>query len=477
MGYQPQQEDIQLLKQKIKTIYTKVQLLNSFFKPISELQGEITQGNITIDAQSDIRRTCSMVVHVKNNAYIFNEDSYIWMDKYVRIFIGFKSTRTQSIVWYNVGIYIFDSSQYVYNETTKSLTLSCSDLVTKLDGTHGGVVNALTTTIPQGSIIRSAMIDSVSQLGGIKNYIVDEMGEYYNTASNNKIPYDLEFSTGVTVYEIVKELRDLYPAWETFFDVEGTFICQMIPTCENDDIILDSSILKDLVIDENINIDHTLIKNVTQVYGQIIDADRYTDICTNTSNQYNVTFSDFELITGIIIAIKVNIANLANMKLKVNSLTAYPITDTSGTVLTSKTLKANTVYCFKYYNSQWQLLGQYQVSGIYKNENEDSQFSIQKIGERLQVLSGGNYDNIYSDTVAQQTAEYENWKSSRLTDTITLTTLLIPWLDVNQKVEYTTLSTNETNQYITKTITFDFTSGIQTITMCRFYPLYPNIIT
>ena len=321
------------------------------------------------------------------------------------------------------------------------------------------------------------MIGTITQLGGVTDYIVDEMGEYYDTVNHNEVPYDLEFPTGVTVYDIVRELRDLYPAWETFFDVEGTFICQMIPTCENDSIVLDANILKELVVDEQINQDYTQIKNVTQVYGQIIEADRYADECTNTSNQYNVSLSDFELLTGTVIAVKVNVNNTSNMTLRVNSLTAYPITDTSGNVLPSDTLIADTVYCFKYQNSQWQYLGQYQASGISKNENPDSPYSIHKIGERLQVLSGGNYDYIYSDTIAQQTAEYENWKASKLTDGVTLTTIIIPWLDVNQKLEYTTKSTKETNQYITKSVTLDFVSGLQTINMSRFYPLYPNIIS
>ena len=77
-----------------------------------------------------------------------------------------------------------------------------------------------------------------------------------------------------------------------------------------------------------------------------------------------------------------------------------------------------------------------------------------------------------------QRAEYENWKSTRLTDSVSIEALLIPWLDVNKKVSYTPRYDPAlgTLQYIVKHIEFSLKSGTMTVSMCRFFPYYPYII-
>lgn len=44
---------------------------------------------------------------------------------------------------------------------------------------------------------------------------------------------------------------------------------------------------------------------------------------------------------------------------------------------------------------------------------------------------GGEYDNIINDDLALQRANIELYWATRLNDSITLSTLPIPWLDVN----------------------------------------------
>ena len=125
----------------------------------------------------------------------------------------------------------------------------------------------------------------------------------------------------------------------------------------------------------------------------------------------------------------------------------------------------------------WTFLGHQQAQAVAKDENPESPFYIySSVGEIRLVLYSGEYDNIYSDELAQQRANYELWKRTRLEDTITLTCVPIPWLDVNQLVEYTSHESSETHQYIIKSITTDYNeTGTQTIVMSRYYPLYPDI--
>ena len=103
---------------------------------------------------------------------------------------------------------------------------------------------------------------------------------------------------------------------------------------------------------------------------------------------------------------------------------------------------------------------------------EDSPYTIQKLGEILDVKTGGEYENITSTALALHRAEWENWKNTRLTDNINLTTKICPFLDVNIKVSYQRHDEDEIKQYIVKSISHDFSGGTSNINMIRFYPLY-----
>ena len=94
------------------------------------------------------------------------------------------------------------------------------------------------------------------------------------------------------------------------------------------------------------------------------------------------------------------------------------------------------------------------------------------MGEILDVKSGEEYESIISNTVAEQNALYQNQISSSRNDTISLSTILIPWLDVNIKVSYKRSNSDVVEQYIVKSISHDFESMSSNITLQKFYPLY-----
>lgn len=136
------------------------------------------------------------------------------------------------------------------------------------------------------------------------------------------------------------------------------------------------------------------------------------------------------------------------------------------------------MYCFKYLSAQklWVYAGMYQIQGYYENNDSNSPFAIDKIGYRPQILQGGDYENIPTSTLATERAEYETWLVSRLTDTLTIETVIIPFLEVNQKISYKKMSDNSIDSYIIKNLSYSFTGGTMTITMCKFYELDPFIV-
>ena len=545
MAHTITQTDLNLLRSRNKDLYIKLELLeenkNGFYV-VDEIEGIIISGDYSEDAKSDVRRTLNISMLQIDKSYTVGEYNRIWVDKFIRVYFGQKDTRSRNIYYYKKGIFVFNDAQTVYSASDNSISFSCSDLVSTLDGTHGGEIDAVEVRIPQGSIIREAMIKTIVDLGKIKNYRVDDIGvytclkettEYYlkereETPDWNLVPYDLEFSTGTTVWEIIVKLRDLYPGFEAFFDEDGTFICQRIPNCDEDNITLTHEIINPLVISENSTIDLSSVRNVTRIYGKAIEVDRYSgdDKCTTSGNVYKVVLDNFVFSTNTIIGVKVDSDSIADMKIQIVDGNGNPYEDVpdpvsiverkvstvikyeDGNIVVDKNppsdmpikieprvsyeaseagkYKKKEVYCFKYCSCintdetekkmLWVYQGQYQIEALCKNEDEDTAFCVQKIGPRLQVLSGGEFENITTDSLAQENAGYQTWLKSRLNETISLELIDIPFLTVNTKIEYLPLNSSIPERYIVKSIQESFLQGTMTVELMKFYRLYPGTL-
>ena len=75
-------------RQSVQSRYIKLELLNYQFQTVDELQGVATSGAITIDANSDVRRTASISLVVKNSSFEVETGGKIWLDKFIRINVG-----------------------------------------------------------------------------------------------------------------------------------------------------------------------------------------------------------------------------------------------------------------------------------------------------------------------------------------------------------------------------------------------------
>lgn len=471
MSYKVQQEDIALLHQRSKEIYCKVELLNKSFKVVDALNGVVTAGTVNISAESSTRRSLNLSMLVLNGSFSIGEDKKIWLSRYLMAYMGFKNLRTSEIKYYPIGIFSITQNNFVYNSVTHTLSISALDLMSELDGTRNGVIGKADILIPAGEDIRGAIVSTITQLGKIKKYIVQDISE--------EVPYDLNFSRGSTVENIIKTLVNLYPAREMFFDVDGTFICQEIPTCVDDNIIMDNENIQKLLIDSSVEVSFVEMKNTTEVFGALNDCDRFCDNCTNTDSQYILTIPLFELKERMTIGFIPNVTSTANAVIKINELPPFPICNENGDPISANKLIADTAYVVRYKKEKFYLLGEFQIYGIAYDDNPDSPFFVGYNRENivLQTFDGGEYEKIWSDELAHERAEYENWKSARLCDRISLQMILIPWLDVNQKFEFQPEGTDSVHQYIIKDISLDILACTMSISAVRFYPLYPNIVS
>ena len=474
------QDDYNILSQQIITKYIKLEILNFQYNVVDEISGNLTAMSVNIDSESDLRRSCNLTFVVTDASFDVKAGNKIWLDKFCRPWVGYENIYTGTIQWYNQGIYLINAPSWRYNATTHELSLAGLDLASKLTGLRNGELEGIPTKIPAGSSVREAMIAAI-ELAGFTKYTISECKDVDGNII--AVPNDIEIAQGGTVWNIVTQLRDILPRYETFFDVDGVFIYQPIPTGSGDPVIIDDTIWPNLLIDESINNDFESVKNYIEVYGRTIDPSYFSTNTTYSGSTLSLTVADYptaltdNTIVGFTTPSTGDISATGGISLKMNSLTASVLYEygTNNPV----TALDNETYYVAYYNQGWYLMGHQQPVGIAYDDNPDSPFYVNgSIGRIRHVLYGGEYENITSDKLALERAKYELWKSTRLQDSITLTSIPNPWLDVNVLISHAIRGKSQENavQYIIKSISTDYgIEGTQSINAITYYPLYPDI--
>lgn len=127
----------------------------------------------------------------------------------------------------------------------------------------------------------------------------------------------------------------------------------------------------------------------------------------------------------------------------------------------------------------WRFMGHQQAKAISYDNNPSSPFYVgdpigsSSVGRIRIVLYGGEYDNIYSDDLAQQRADFEIYQRSRLNDSISMETIPIPWMDANIVISHRFGQKQEPSKYIVKSFSVDYaTGGTMTINAITWYPYY-----
>ena len=112
------QNDINLLLQPTKDIHYKLEILDSNFRRLDSIEGDLISDNLSISADSNMRRTYNCELFVTNNKFLIGKDKYIWFTRYIRPYVGVKSQRTQAISWYCLGTFLFTDENYNFNAIT-----------------------------------------------------------------------------------------------------------------------------------------------------------------------------------------------------------------------------------------------------------------------------------------------------------------------------------------------------------------------
>ena len=464
--------ELNVVKQRIQNRYAKIELLNSNMQVVDSLTG-VLNGSTSVDATSDMRRSATIKIVITDSSFEVEAGGKIFLDKLICLYIGTFSIIENEIIYTKIGTFVIDAPTYEYDISNNSIQLSLLDLMCKLSGIRNGYLPGIQAQIPAGTNIRQVMISTLA-LGGFTKYVCEE------APSPGVVPMDMSFAQGSTVYTILSALRDIYPNYEIYFDVDGVFHYNKIPTGANEPVQIDDTLWESIVISEKVDVDYQYVKNYIEVWGRTHDPAYYPTSVTR--NGSNITLDIAEVVAysdGIIYGFTLPThSDISSPKIQINSLGYKNVLLDDGSAATIDAETGETYYCVQYISAtnSFRWLGHLQAYAEAKDDNPNSPFNINSsVGIIRLPLYGGDYDNCLTDDLALQRAKYELYLHTTIQDTITITCIPIPWLDVNVLVDYTLQRNGQKHQYLIKSFSYGFDiDDTMTVTMSRYYPDYPD---
>ena len=294
----PTQNQYDVTLQPLRDIDCKIAVLDFDYTLLDEISGVTTDISLSIDADSDVRRTASISINLKNDLSISPSQEFYWkagnkywFDKFVQIYTAIKDIRTNDYVWVNQGIYCINTPSISYDATSNILSFQAVDLMSKLTGMRNGQLEGMTYTVPAGSSIKGA-VEGILLEQGFNNYILYD-------SPQATTPEDVNIDAGGTAYDLLSQLRDINANWEMFFDVDGVFHWQQIPSGK---VIVDAStgetgepqpLVDDVIwkkIYKNFSYDTSFedVKNCVEVLGKVHEANEFATV-SGTSGSRNIT--------------------------------------------------------------------------------------------------------------------------------------------------------------------------------------------
>lgn len=493
----PTSADIAILNQSNLTYRIRLDLLDDNLIKIGELEGDALSLSYSSTAESDIRSTISLSMYVADEHYLVESQSKVWLDRLVRVYFGLDDHEEETH-WYLLGSYLMSENSYTFNAESQELSISLVDMMAALTSVRGSQIGGYGLLIPEGSNVRNAINSTVAQFSPYKFYDVPEFPD--------TIPYDLEFSSGSYPYDVLKGILSLFPTYEMLYSPESVFTVREIPTGIGDAVYVDKNLLDPLIISEHRTSRFSDVRNTTELLGLSLDAGYTASSCVTTGSRYDVFIADtFDVLEeGATYGFTPDANSKSGQTLKIQDTTPYPLVKRSGAGVQSpiavNEMQTGIPYVVRYTSGNFVLEGELEIRVIvqevntalsqsqqtkYKNDNDcryvqwvinpDSPFAADRIGEIKQVLADGEYSDIPTVNLAFERAKYENWQKTRLQDRVDLQAVLIPWMKVNVKVDYTSPLTGDVDQYLVQSLNWslDVNNFQMNLGLIKFYPVYP----
>lgn len=481
-------------KQTHRKVYVHINLLNFKKQIIESIEGRVVSGTLTSDANSNMRNTCDIQMVVTDSSFNVESGGKVWIDRFIQVYVGVENAFTGEIIWTNKGLYLLNQPTYGYDAVSKMLSFQGVDLMALMTDMRSGMLTEA-YVIPTGTNVRQ-VITTIVTMNGFNEYVIEECRN--SDGSIQPVPYDMEFDVGATWWDVLEALQSILPNYQMYFDVDGVFHYEPTPYKGNEPVRMNDDIWKENVISESVSYDFESVKNSVKVLGRTHSVNYYSTAyrfyedgpfvhIQGDPNEYRVLSIDVPGVPeqpgdGTLIGFVAEKDLTGPFFLWVGGkdiATGRLLNDDGSPVME---LLKDEYWVFSYkspkttgnQSGDWTFLGHVQAVGEWMDDNPRSPFFVgNPAGEIKIVLYGGDYDNIMSDDLARQRAEWEIYQRCRMNDSITLTSVPIYWSEVNWMVSYTPLGQKVVNQYLIRSITTDLThDGTQTYNLVRWYPYY-----
>lgn len=473
--------DITLAKQKNQTRYAIIEIVNREFRKICSIRGQWLSGNVTIDRSSAVRRTGTVTMRIADiDLY---KISNLISTNYIRLYQGIENNNTMEVSWYKQGTFIIGQNGFNFDKSTRTLSLTLSDLMCDLNGERAGVLHAYSSITKNSQRIDEVM-KNILELCGVTNYditpicVARKNVNFWDEKSKEEdyyVPYDLEFSAGVTAYEILEKLVTLYSGWEIFFDVDGKFICQR-QTFEEDNsfVVIDDDGLRELVISEDLSINWNEVKNYIEVWGK--DGHYYGEAKDeNPESPFNVAATQAVRYVECFDQIydRYKDVKLQDTLLSDKEKYEKEIADLTDTIQKCNKTAKGFEKIIDDPKSTASDKAAATVGLIALNASIDDYKSKKKLASQNLKQTNSKIStniDIKGDDMAKQWAEQLLYEKCRTQDTLAIETVGLPFLnDVGFKISYRNKNDDIVKTYVVTNISHNFEGNTTSITAMRFY--------
>lgn len=259
------QNQYSVLRQPTRHLNIKIDLINENDIIVDSFEGIATDGSISMDGNSTYRRSGNMtVVFDKKYNILPSPESKIWFNKRIGIYVGLKNYFDE-IVWFNMGRFAITDVNLNFNTAEKTMSCTLSDYMAFLDGNLGGTLSHQ-TVIPVDTPISEAIKSTLTGLGkvSIEDIKIDGV--------DLMLPYTIEKPSGSTVYELIKEILDLYMGWDFYCNENGVYVVEKIRDKANDPVVeVFDGTDKDLTLNSQPKVDFKHTRNSIYIWGRQLD--------------------------------------------------------------------------------------------------------------------------------------------------------------------------------------------------------------
>jgi len=209
--------------------HIRLEILDYDFKTIDTIEEECIGGSlqkVADDSSYTIRRSGNVQLAIptfaeteeffgKLDGYEIELGGKLWIDRYVKIFIGIEDYLQvgSPIVWNPFGICLIDNPIRKFSASEFEVSFNVIDLLAKLTGERQGQLTGMTTMVEAGyyDYSTSPSIYVQTETGESLTSIIRDLGGFNNISmfeipqKVKYLPYDIKIDIGSTVWDLISQ--------------------------------------------------------------------------------------------------------------------------------------------------------------------------------------------------------------------------------------------------------------------------------